>query len=204
MGLLAEEIVPSDMVNPFAHRYEVLFRKWDLQITSDYDFVRDLDDLLTGFMLTSLGHAAGDKSGRFDMLVTRCGQLNVIFQKQTRRAFNRVHELRTRGLHRLEKTLDKTEISALAVELYLYFEYFDEFMESQTVKTMVLKGKRYRRLRYGDEEVKFKRRPDFADASTDRRWPMQRFRVMIAVQSRDNITATIATWSGAHVASINS
>ena len=170
MGLLSEEMVPSDLADPFAHKYEVLFRKWDLQMITDYDFVRDLDDLLTDFMLTNLGHAIGKKSGHFDMLVGQCGSANVILRKETRKAFTRVHDLRTRGLHRLEKTLDRSEISMLAIEIHLYFQYFDEFMESQAVKTMMLKGKRYRRLKYGDEEVKYKRRPDLKGAATDREW----------------------------------
>jgi len=32
LGTLSEELVPSDMGDPFGQKYEGLFRKWDLQI----------------------------------------------------------------------------------------------------------------------------------------------------------------------------
>jgi hypothetical protein len=154
LGTLSDELIPSELADPFANKYDGLFRKWDLQMITDYDFVRDLDDLLTDFMLTYLGHTSGDKSPQFDVLVGRCGRENIIFEKDTRKAFMRIHELRTRGLHRLEKTLNRSEISTLALGLFFYFQYFDEFMDSQDVKTLLLKGKRYRRIKYGDEELK--------------------------------------------------
>jgi hypothetical protein len=130
---MSDELVPSDMLEPFAHKYDGLFRKWDLRMITDYDFVRDLDDLLTDFMLTHLGHKTGDKSPHFDVLVGNSGRANIVFEKETRKAFIRIHELRTRGLHRLEKTMNRAEISGLAVSVYLYFQYFDEFSESQAV-----------------------------------------------------------------------
>jgi hypothetical protein len=157
-------------LDPFAHRYDGLFRKWDLRLITDYDFVRDLDDLLTEFMLTYLGHKSGDKSASFDVLVGNSGRQNVVFEKDTRKAFSRIHELRTRGLHRLEKSMDSSEISTLAINIYLYFQYFDEFMESQEVKMITLRGKRYRRLKYGEEEPKFIFRPELKGAATDKKW----------------------------------
>jgi hypothetical protein len=154
LGTLSDELIPSEMADPFANKYDGLFRKWDLRMITDYDFVRDLDDLLTDFMLTYLGHTSGEKSLQFDVLVGRCGRENIVFEKPTRKAFIRIHELRSRGLHRLEKILNRSEISTLALEIFLYFQYFDEFMDSQDVKTLLLKGKRYRRIKYGDEELK--------------------------------------------------
>jgi hypothetical protein len=154
LGTLSDELIPSEMADPFANKYDGLFRKWDLRMITDYDFVRDLDDLLTDFMLTYLGHTSGEKSPYFEVLVGRCGRENIIFEKPTRKAFIRIHELRTRGLHRLERVLNQSEISTLALEIFLYFQYFDEFMDSQDVKTLLLKGKRYRRIKYGDEELK--------------------------------------------------
>ena len=170
LGTLSDELVPSDMLDPFAHKYDGLFRKWDLQMITDYDFVRDLDDLLTDFMLTHLGHKSGYKSPHFDVLVGNSGRANIVFEKETRKAFSRIHQLRTRGLHRLEKTMNRAEISTLALEIYLYFQYFDEFMESQEVKMIALKGKRYRRLKYGEEEMKYINRREIRFASRDKRW----------------------------------
>jgi hypothetical protein len=170
LGTLSDELVPSDLLEPFAHKYEGLFRKWDLSMITDYDFVRDLDDLLTDFMLTKLGHASGQKSPQFDVLVGQCGRANIIFEKETRKAFVRTHELRTRGLHRREKNLNRAEISSLAVEIYLYFQYFDEFVEAQEVKMISLKGRRYRRLKYGEEELKYTHRGELVGAAQRKNW----------------------------------
>jgi hypothetical protein len=170
LGTMSNELVPSDMLEPFAHKYDGLFRKWDLRMITDYDFVRDLDDLLTDFMLTHLGHKTGDKSPQFNVLVGNSGRANIVFEKETRKAFIRIHELRTRGLHRLEKTMNLAEISRLAVSIYLYFQYFDEFSESQRVKMITLKGKRYRRLKYGEEELKYVNRRDLRFAARHKQW----------------------------------
>jgi hypothetical protein len=141
LGTLSEELVPSDVFDPFAHKYAGLFRKWNLRMITDYDFVKDLDDLLTDFMLANLGHTSGQKSPPFDAFVGQCGRANIIFEKETRKSFSRVHELRTRGLHRREKNLNRDEISTLAVEIYLFFQYFDEFIASQQEKMVTLRGK---------------------------------------------------------------
>jgi len=121
-------------------------------------------------MLTNLGHTSGEKSPSFDAQVGLCGRANVIFEKETRKAFTRIHELRTRGLHRLEKRLNRAEISTLAVEIYLFFQYFDDFVEAQEVKTITLTGKRYRRLKYGNEELKYTYGREKADPIRRKEW----------------------------------
>ncbi len=154
LGTLSEELVPSEFADPIANKFDGLFRKWDLQMITDYDFIRDLDDLLTDFMLTQLEHTSGDKSPHFNVLVGISKQKHIICEREIGKAFMRVHELRTRGLHRLEKTMNRSEISTLALCIYFYFQSFDELMDAQEVKTLLLKGKRYRRIKYGDEELK--------------------------------------------------
>ena len=38
------------------------------------------------------------------------------------------------------------------MRLYAYFDYFDEFIDSQKLKTEKLHGKSFRRIKYGDED----------------------------------------------------
>lgn len=151
LGDNKELFIPGDFYNTSAHKYEMLFRKWDIEIISNYDFIIDLDDLLTEFMLESLGHKKGRKSPKFDQLADRCMSQNIIFEKDTLKTFKKIHELRTRGLHRLERNLKRESVSQLAIQIYCFFEYFDEFQESQKIKTIKLNGKNYRRIKYGDE-----------------------------------------------------
>jgi hypothetical protein len=157
LGYIAEEMIPSDLEEAFAHRYEMLVRKLDIRLLTPYDFVRDVDDLLTEFMLSYLGHKSGDKSPEFNVLVGMSGRANITFNKDARRLFSRIHELRTRGLHRLERNISETEVSTLALELYFYFQYFDEFQHDQLRKTIVLNGRRYRRIKYGAEAARLSR-----------------------------------------------
>ena len=35
LGTLSEEFLPGDLIDPSAHKYESLFRKWDLRMVSD-------------------------------------------------------------------------------------------------------------------------------------------------------------------------
>ena len=70
---------------------------------------------------------------------------------EIRKLFNLVHSLRTRGLHRLEREIPDSEVSQIALQLYWYFEYLDDYWKAQDRKTVIRRGKRYRRVRYGDE-----------------------------------------------------
>jgi hypothetical protein len=64
-----EKDIPGEFENEFSHKYEVLFRKWDIGSVDDWNFVKDLDSLLTIFMLTQLNHSPGSKSPDFYVLV---------------------------------------------------------------------------------------------------------------------------------------
>lgn len=151
-GKITDPFIPGDLFDSSAHDYEMLFRKWDSCIISNYDFIKDLDDLLTKFLLEKLNHPKGKKSPKFNILVSKASKANIIYEKETAQIFNNVHSLRTKGLHRLERTLKKEDVSELAIRIYGYFQYYDEFQESQKEKTIKHEGKWYRRIKYGYEK----------------------------------------------------
>lgn len=156
--------MPGDFFDSTAHNYEILFRKWDSCYISNYDFIKDLDDLLTKFLLEKLNYPKGQKSPKFHLLVSKALKENIIqndddmnrFSKihypTTTEIFNKVHHLRTIGLHRLERILKKEDVSELALHIYGYFQYYDEFQESQKEKTIKHDGKWFRRIKYGYEK----------------------------------------------------
>jgi hypothetical protein len=143
--------VPGDFSDPFAHEYEVAFRKWDVKILSDWDFIKDTDAILTRFLLRAVNHKAGDKSPDFNQLLHRANTVGIAMDREFRKSFEKVHLARTRGLHRSASASLGITPSELAIRLYRYFEYFDEFQESQQLKTIKIHGKRKRRIRYGNE-----------------------------------------------------
>jgi hypothetical protein len=143
----------GDFTDETGQQYDVLVHRLKLKVISGYEFVRDLDDLLTEFMLFQLEYSPGDKSPKFNLLVDQCGKNDILRDKEIRKRFNRVHFLRTRGLHRLEKEIPDSEISQIALQFYIFFEYLKDYWEAQEEKTVVLQGKRYRRIRYGKEPV---------------------------------------------------
>jgi hypothetical protein len=136
-----------------AQQYEILFQKLRLKLVTGYEFIRDLDDLLTEFMLIQLGHPKGQQSPKFSVLVATCGQRDLLRTKESRKLFNHVHSLRTKGLHRLERTIPDSDISEIAQKVYEVFEWFDDYWRAQDEKTVMLSGKRYRRIRYGKEPI---------------------------------------------------
>jgi hypothetical protein len=143
--------VAGEFSDELAQRYETLFWRLKLKMISGYEFIRDLDDLLTEFMLRRLGYKKGQKSLKFNLLVDECGRRNIIWEKDVRKRFNWVHTLRTRGLHRLEREIPDSEISQIALQMYFVFEYINDYFQAQHEKTIVLTGKRYRKIRWGDE-----------------------------------------------------
>ncbi len=143
--------VAGQFSDEMAQRYETLFWRLKLKMISNYEFIRDLDDLLTEFMLRRLGHTKGQKTLKFNLLVNECGKRNIIWEKDVRDRFNKIHTLRTRGLHRLEREIPDSEVSQIALKMYFAFEYLNEYFEAQREKTVILSGKRYRRIRYGSE-----------------------------------------------------
>lgn len=143
--------VAGEFSDETARRYERLFWRLKLKTISNYEFIRDLDDLPTEFMLRRLGYTKGQKTLKFNLLVDECGKQNIIWEKEVRKRFNRIHTLRTCGLHRLEREIPDSEISQIALKMYFAFEYVNDYFEAQCEKTVVLSGRRYRRIRYGNE-----------------------------------------------------
>lgn len=146
-----EKYVPGSFKNSFSHEYEILFRKWDLGLTDDWNFIKDTDSLLTRFMLTTIGHTPGVRSPVFGQLVIEASKVGIGLMDETKEKFVDIHNERTKGLHRLQVSLTKEQLSDLAFWIYNYFDFFNEFQESQETKTEKLHGKRYRRIRYGNE-----------------------------------------------------
>src|SRR5579864_9494721 len=70
--------VAGEFSDGMARRYEVLFWRLKLKTISNYEFIRDLDDLLTEFMLRRLGYTKGQKTLKFNLLVDECGKRNII------------------------------------------------------------------------------------------------------------------------------
>lgn len=138
-------------VDGTAQKYEILLQKQKLKMVTPYEFVRDLDDLLTEFMLEQLDHPKGKQSPKFNVLVEMCGQRNILRTREVRKLFNRVHSLRTKGLHRLEREIPDSEMVEIAQEVYYHFQWIDDYWRAQDEKTVRLAGKRYRRIRYGRE-----------------------------------------------------
>jgi len=146
------KFVPGEFIEPFSHDYEVLFRKWDVGIINDWNFIKDLDSFLTRFMLVMIDHPSGKRSPKFQVLVKKVLERGVGMVKDTGELFKKIHYERTKGLHRLKNDFQKDKISNIAVKIYFYFEYFDEFQESQKQKTIKIGDKVFRRIKYGNEE----------------------------------------------------
>jgi len=152
LGKISQDrFMPGDFQNPFSHEYEILFRKWDRQMIDDWNFIKDLDSLATRFLLTQMGHIPGQRSPEFSKLIKKAQDKGIGMMDEVRGKFGDVHRERTNGLHRLKVNLTKEQISELAFWIHNYFQFFDEFTASQKVKTEKLHGKRYRRVKYGDE-----------------------------------------------------
>ena len=144
--------VPGEFFNSFSNEYEIIFRKWDINLITDWDFIVDVDTFLNRFLLISIGHKEGDKSKKFDALCIEASKTGIVLNPKAIRLFSAIHKARTLGLHRLKESLKKDEISEIAIGIYWYFELYDEFRESQNEKTEILMGKRYKRIRYGYEK----------------------------------------------------
>jgi hypothetical protein len=152
--------LPSCMVaGEFLHEtgrlFEMFSQQFKLGMISGYDFIRNLDDLLTEFMLFQLEHGKGKPSPRFSVLVDECGRKDILRDKDIRKVFNHIHSLRTRGLHRLEREIPNSHLSQIDLEVGFFFQYLDDYFQAQAEKTVELKGKRYRRIRYGKNEIRY-------------------------------------------------
>lgn len=144
------DFVPTSIRNKFGYQYEVLFRKWDLEMITNKDFIISLDALLTQFLLENLNFSKGQKSPRFNNLVDQASKIFVM-DEDIRTAFKKNHKNRTLALHRLESIETTNELDLYTLTLYHYFQYLDDYYESQKIKTIVIRGKRYKRVKYGSE-----------------------------------------------------
>jgi hypothetical protein len=141
----------GELLEPTAHEFEILFQKLNLKEVGGYEFVRDTDDLLTQWMLNKLKHPKGSQSPKFNALVGMCAAQNILRTKEVRKLFDKVHSMRTRGLHRMEREIPDSDIAKIAQEIYSTFEWIDDYTRAQAEKTIRLSGKRYRRIRFGKE-----------------------------------------------------
>lgn len=146
--------IPGDFFNQFSHEYEIIFRKWDIGIIDNWNFIKDVDSFLNHFLLVTVGHVPTQKSPKFNVLLEKAFKIGIGMEKDTKKIFNTVHSKRTGGLHRLNTNFSKEKINELAMRIYGYFQYYEEFQESQKEKLITLHGKKYKRIRYGSELLK--------------------------------------------------
>lgn len=141
----------GDLLEREGHEFELLFQKLNLKEISGWEFVLHTDDLLTEWMLGQLNHAKGAQSPSFTSLLGMCARQNILRTKEVRKLFDKVHSMRTRGLHRLEREIPDADIAKIAQDIYSVFEWIDDYWQAQSEKTVRLSGKRYRRIRFGKE-----------------------------------------------------
>lgn len=143
--------VPGDLKNQYGNFFEVLFRKWQLKIISDKEYIIELDNLLHEFLLKMLGHKEGERSEEFGKLLEKFDQpLNL--HSDIKDAFLKIHSLRTGALHRLQSVGPADILDYHSACIYNYFQYLDEYNESQKEKFYTIRGKKYKRVKYGYEE----------------------------------------------------
>ncbi|MCJ7448387.1 MAG: hypothetical protein MUO72_11915 [Bacteroidales bacterium] len=145
------DFVPSDIINKNGYNYSILFRKWDLEMISNEDYVISLDALLTQFLLEKINHKKGQRSPNFNILLDRVSK-TFIMGEDVYEAFKKIHDKRTSTLHRLDSLKTTDELDLQSITLYNYFHYLDEYHISQKQKTILIRGRRYRRIKYGDEK----------------------------------------------------
>jgi len=145
------DFVPSDINNKNGYSYSILYRQWDLEMISNEDYVISLDALLTQFLLERINHKKGQRSPNFDTLLDRVSK-TFVMGEDVCECFKKIHEKRTSTLHRLDNVKTTDELDLQSITLYNYFYYLDEYYYSQKQKTILIKGKRYRRIKYGDEK----------------------------------------------------
>ena len=144
--------IPGEFIEPSAHKFEVMFRKWDIGIIDDWNFIKDADSLITNFLLKKSGHIPGQRSPNFPYLLNYVYQKGIGMEKEFKRMFEKIHDARAGGLHRLSHSLNHDQLYEIATRVYIYFQFFNDFDISQKEKTVVLRGKRFKRIKYGYEK----------------------------------------------------
>lgn len=146
-----DSFVPGEVAEETAHQFEIIFRRWDIGITDDWNFVKDADALVTKFLLQQISHAPGTKSPNFPLLLARANASGIGWHREVRKAMQQIHDARAGGLHRLQSSFTHEQLKPIATKLYLYFEYFDVFAYSQLIETVRVHRADHERIRYGDE-----------------------------------------------------
>ena len=143
--------VPGEVGEETAHEFEVLFRRWDIGITDDWNFVKDADAILTKFLLQQISHVPGTKSPNFPLLLAQANVTGIGWHREVRKTMGQIHDARAGGLHRLQASFTHEQLKPMATRLYLYFEYFDVFSFSQLIESVRVHRRDYKRIRYGEE-----------------------------------------------------
>jgi len=144
-----KDFVPSRIKNSYGYDFEILFRRWDLKIISNKNYVIGLDAIFTNFLLDKIKHRTGEKSGRFQSLINSIKKM-FVFDSITEENFKKIHKIRTGMLHRLESSSSTDELYDISNNLFRYFEYLDEFEESQLLKCVHGRKRKARRFKYGE------------------------------------------------------
>jgi hypothetical protein len=104
--------VAGEFSDELARRYETLFWRLRLKMISNYEFIRDLDDLLTEFMLRRLGYRKGQKSLKFNLLVDECGRKNIIWEKDFVRQYGNAWGFSQATIQRADANAQLYDITA--------------------------------------------------------------------------------------------
>jgi len=156
------DFVPTDAKNIHGYNFEIMYRKWDLRMLTNRDYIISLDALITQFLLEKLNHKTGQRSPKFYIVVDQVSKI-FLMDKDVSKTFKKIHEKRTSALHRLENPKTTAELEEYNGILYNYFHYLDEYIESQKLKTIIIRGKRYKRIKYGDEKILDKNGKPYCD-----------------------------------------
>jgi len=156
------DFIPTEIKNRNGCLFEILFRKWDLKMILDKDFVLELDAIIHRFILEKIGHVPGQKSDPLEKLIGKLKKIYFI-DSETETLFISVHRMRTGNLHRLSSVKKREELHDISNGLYRYFYYLDDFEESQKNKTIKWKGKIFKRIKYGDEKLVDEKGKPFLD-----------------------------------------
>lgn len=145
------DFIPTNIRNKHGYSFEILFRKWDLKMISNKDYLIDLDAIIHSFALEKIGHIPGEKSDKLQKLLHKLKRIYFL-DSEALAAFEKIHKIRTGSLHRLIPVKAEESLYDISYVLFRYFQYLDEFDDSQKQKTIKWKGKRFKRIRYGDEK----------------------------------------------------
>lgn len=143
------DFIPSHINNKHGYSFEILFRKWDLELISSKDYVIELDSLLNQFVLEKLSHQQGAYSDEMPKLVNKL-KISFMFNEDAEMAFLEIHKMRTQIIHRLGQPKSKEELSGISNILFNYFSYIDDFEYSQKIKYVRKGNKKYKRFKYGE------------------------------------------------------